>query len=88
MRLTERTKGEDGVETPEGKGVGEGEFRGGIAGGAGDDVEIERGVDFDNTGVGGQESFFETEDRGESFDGSGGSDGVAVERLGRTDGDL
>ena len=47
-----------------------------------------RGVDLGDAGVGGEETFFESEDGGEGFEGSAGSDGVAVERFGGADGDF
>ena len=53
-----------------------------------DDVEVDGGVDGGDAGVGGEEIFFEGEDGGESFDGSAGSDGVAVEGFGGADGNL
>ena len=60
----------------------------GIAGGVEDDVEVEGGVYFGYSGVGGELLLVEGDDGGERFDGSGGSYGVAVEGFGGADGDL
>ena len=53
-----------------------------------DDVEVDGGVDLGDAGVDGEEIFFEGEDGGEGFEGSAGSDGVAVEGFGGADGML
>ena len=53
-----------------------------------DDVELDGGIDFGDAGVGGEEIFVKGEDGGEGFEGSAGSNGVAVEGFGRADGDL
>ncbi len=52
---------------------------GGGAGFASDDVELNSGVDCGDADGGGEAAVFEGEDGDEGFDGSGGSDGVAVE---------
>ena len=81
-------EGENGVETAEGEGVGEGNGGGGFAGFADDDVEVEGGVDGRDASGGREVAVLEGENSGKGLDGSGGSDGMAVEPLGRVDGDL
>jgi hypothetical protein len=86
--LEKRAEGEYGVEAAEGEGVRESQFWCGFARLAEDDVEIECGVDLCDSGVGGEEIFAEANDGGEGFEGSAGSDGVAVERFGGADGNF
>ena len=60
----------------------------GLARGVEDYVEVEGGVYFGYSGVGGELVVVESDDGGQGFDGSGGSYGVAVEGFGGADGDL
>ena len=83
-------EGEDCVETTEGERVGEsdGSARVGGTGLFGDDVEVESGVNVGDAVGEGELVVLECKDCGEGFDGSGGSDGVAVEGFGGADGNL
>ncbi len=87
-RRSDGAEGQDGVEATEGQGVGEGQLWGGFTGRAEDDVEVDCGVDFCDSGVGGELIFVQGEDGGEGFEGATGTDGVAVKRLGGADRDL
>ncbi len=84
--LVVAAEGQDGVEAAESQRVGDGDLRSGLTGMAGDDVEVEVGIDRSNAGGGGKTGLVQGEDGGEGFERAGGSDGVAVEALGSGDG--
>ena len=81
-------KGEDRVEAAEGEGVGEGDLLFGLTGSMEDYVEVEGEVYFGYSGVSGELLLVEGNDGGQGFDGSGGSDRVAMEGFCGTDRDL